>query len=319
LFNISVAHKSYYDNDTQSDSKCIGFWRYKQDSLLYTEMHGYRGFIEQDYTPENFMTVQYKLIYCERKNENTEAVFSSFAYHVAIFLPMMIFAIIIVVQKAFQSSKESFERTFMFSLIQLCMVLLATYTEIAYTDLIKATKPYSENSLSDLIFSEYKILYTGAHPIFLNDSHAMNIIFDGRMRLAKALLNHMKKYNSENNFTPLHEMKFLPGFQDGISEFDDILKHIANNLDASTGNGKDNDQSLKTAYFAEAYPSSETFLERLEVIKGENYDCHETTDYFGNGVNFHMHFHDFKHEIISQMLHMKESGWTEFITNNGTS
>jgi len=61
LFNISVAQKSYYDRDTQSDSKCIGFWRYKQDSLPYY-LFRHNTLDEQDYTPEHFMSVQYKLI-----------------------------------------------------------------------------------------------------------------------------------------------------------------------------------------------------------------------------------------------------------------
>jgi len=111
-------------------------------------------------------------------------------------------------------------------------------------------------------------------------------------------------------------MEFLPGFPDGISEFDDILKHIANNSNASTANGGNSDQLLKKAYFADTYPSSETMLERLEVITGEDYGCHKTTENFGGGVNFHMHFHALKDEIIHQMLHFKESGWNEFIARS---
>jgi len=220
LFNISVAQKSYYDNDTRSDSKCIGFWRYKQDSLPYY-LYRHITFVEQDYTPEHFRSVQYKLIFCERKKENTAIISSWFAaYHLVLWLLMMIFAIVIVIQRAFKKhtkpdmvvdlwevlcknvmsvvsvlfGKKSFETTCMFILLQLCMlVLLTAYRNYVFRELIKATEVKPENSLSDLISSEYKILYTGASPIiFLNTSHGVNIIFDGRMRLAQALINHTK-------------------------------------------------------------------------------------------------------------------------------
>jgi len=256
---------------------------------------------------------------------------------------MVIYAIIIGIQKAFQKQikpdlvvdlwevlcknvisimsvlfgKKSFETTCMFSLLQLCMLLLAAYTELVYTELVKAKKVEPRKSLSDLISSDYKILYSGANPImFVNISHAVNIIFDGRLRLAQALLNLTKKHNPDKNFTLTNEMEFLPGFPDGISEFDDILKYIANDSNVSTANGKDNDQSLKKAYFADIYPSTETMLWKLDAIVGKNYDCHKTTENLGGGVNFHMHFHALKDKIIARMLRFKESGWNELIAKS---